>query len=926
MSRHRRHRRRPAVATLACAVATAALAAAWPTLAHAGKGQQTGVIEGVVFMDDGDAAIGAVVTLKGAVLVGGPQTVFTEHDGKFLFIDLPPGTYELKAELGDTQVAYAFDVRVRIAERRKLRLTLTSVEGETIVIEQERPPIDSSRSALSYNMDHEILESLPVDRRSFMALLHTFPGVLQFRYDAPLIRGGSWIDNQILIDGVNYSDPITNSALARFDFHSIGEIEVISGGLEADYGETMGGVINMVTRSGGDTHELGMRASVTPGLLSPTQEGEKSSNHYDLNVNLGGPLAKSQLKYFSSATYQFEFLPFPQPEGIDVAPGRSLHALLGFSKLTWEPVDRHKLTLHLSGYHENRANSAIEDVIEAAAQERARLGGATGQLSWKWLLQKTFVEVSAGLYYYDIEIEPISNDIDTPGAVDQMTGVVSINAPKIWHDRSQRWQLQTSVTHYAEALGAHEIKAGAELSLGRIRYEEARSGNEVLLNMGGPCVPEELVFTGCELAMRTGTQDADGNFVPGAFTAVATGRQIGLFVRDSWALGKGLRLNPGWRVDLGQVTAQSGELIADFKGWLGPRLGIIWDARDRGITVLRANYARYYQTGVLALPLFFGPSMRKEIYRFNPGTGQFDLYEQSRSTGGDTGGVIDLAKSKTPPTGQELLVGAEQAVSRRLKLGVTGIYRRMTHIYNSVEQNLIWNETGDNLIGFRDGAPHASYTLLTSEDFFREYSGVELSARGRFAEAGFVMASYTLARLVGTSEVDDTTDATNVVPFVVANPRQRQFLYGPLNSDRRHVVKASVVYALSKLDLTLGTTFTYASGAPYSRLFYNEFLSQYYDLRAPRGTDPGDLNDPNDDRELRMPALIEWNLYAAWNLASLTGQKDLLLETQVFNLLNRRSATYVQQRDLPADEPGGFGSPLKLQAPFRVTLGVSYRY
>ena len=142
---------------------------------------------------------------------------------------------------------------------------ITYPNHETIIVEGIRPPIDRTRSALTENLEADVFQNLPVARDSYVGLLSTIAGAaLHPRTETPTIRGGSFLDTQILIDGINYSDPLTNSALQRFDFYAIDEIQVLTGGLDADYGQALGGVVNIVTRSGGNEHKSGGRVTVSP--------------------------------------------------------------------------------------------------------------------------------------------------------------------------------------------------------------------------------------------------------------------------------------------------------------------------------------------------------------------------------------------------------------------------------------------------------------------------------------------------------------------------------------------------------------------------------------------------------------------------------------------------------------------------------------
>jgi hypothetical protein len=133
-------------------------------------------------------------------------------------------------------------------------------------------------------------------------------------------------------------------------------------------------------------------------------------------------------------------------------------------------------------------------------------------------------------------------------------------------------------------------------------------------------------------------------------------------------------------------------------------------------------------------------------------------------------------------------------------------------------------------------------------------------------------------------------------------------------------VKANLVYSATRW-MSLGMMYNYYSGTPYNRLFYNDLSKGYTDYRATIGTSPGaNLNDPGDDRPLRLPDIHDLSAQMRINLLPFIGQK-LEVYANVLNVLGLRTTTSVVQNDT-AD----FGSQAGRMAPFRIRLGLNYRY
>jgi hypothetical protein len=173
--------------------------------------------------------------------------------------------------------------------------------------------------------------------------------------------------------------------------------------------------------------------------------------------------------------------------------------------------------------------------------------------------------------------------------------------------------------------------------------------------------------------------------------------------------------------------------------------------------------------------------------------------------------------------------------------------------------------------------------------------------------------SYTWSRLEGNVFLEEDNEFGDIPPRNV-------YLYGPSPYDRRHEVRASMAYQLTDW-LSTGVVYNYYSGAPYSRKFFNSETGKYEDYRARVGTDPGaNVNDPGDDRQLRMPDIMKLNLQLRANLKPLF-KVNLELFTDIINILGLRTATAVY-----VENSSSFGQPSAFLDPFRVRIGARFRY
>jgi hypothetical protein len=180
---------------------------------------------------------------------------------------------------------------------------------------------------------------------------------------------------------------------------------------------------------------------------------------------------------------------------------------------------------------------------------------------------------------------------------------------------------------------------------------------------------------------------------------------------------------------------------------------------------------------------------------------------------------------------------------------------------------------------------------------------------GRFKLKG----SYTWSRLDGT-----VMDGNN---NLYGDREARDlFLDGPLPDDHRHEVKVNLSYAMTNW-LSTTVRYSYYSGLPYSRRFRNSITNSYDDFRAQVGNNPGNnINDPTDDRSLRLPDIHSLNAQVAVNFRPLIGQQ---LETyvDVLNVLGMRTPNAVEE-----NSGALFGTPRGWEGPLRIRLGMRYRY
>ena len=248
----------------------------------------TGSIAGRVVDGQGLAVPGATVTV---IAPQGPRTFTTDADGGFFAPYLTPGAYEIKVELQGFRTLDRQNIDVRLGQRVELTLPLqVGSLSESVNVSGSAPVVDTSSTTTGTVLDSEMLQRIPIGRR-FSDTLYIAPGVSsggQVGEANPSMSGGSGLENQYVVDGVN----ITNAgygALGSYSivFGSLGngvpfdfveQTQVKTGGYQAEFGQSTGGVVNVVTKSGTNTLRGSAFAYYRPDSLEsvvrPGDDGE----------------------------------------------------------------------------------------------------------------------------------------------------------------------------------------------------------------------------------------------------------------------------------------------------------------------------------------------------------------------------------------------------------------------------------------------------------------------------------------------------------------------------------------------------------------------------------------------------------------------------------------------------------------------------
>lgn len=359
---------------LALLLALAPAARAWAQVADA-------VVE-VIVLDESGAALPGVSVTVGRPDTGFQQTLVTDSVGVARALGIPPGIYDVRLELAGFASVLEKGLAVRVGQTVRLAATMKVAQvAETVNVVATAPLVDVYKTDSSTNIVPEQIQSLPVADRDFQRLAFLTPGVQRerggnrFIGNAPVIgAAGNASQATIMVDGVDFTDPVLGLARARFSQEAIGEFRVIANRFDPEIGGSAGGALSVVTKSGTNDVKGSLFGFFRDTSLRKQGALDLQKNPYSrqqFGGTVGGPLVKDQTHYFFS---------FEQVAEDTVVPFRPGGAYASQAADLPYPFNQSLVSGGVDHKIDARQNLRVRAVFEHARQENFRTGGL-GDLS-----------------------------------------------------------------------------------------------------------------------------------------------------------------------------------------------------------------------------------------------------------------------------------------------------------------------------------------------------------------------------------------------------------------------------------------------------------------------------------------------------------------------------------------------------------------
>ena len=814
------------------------------------QGVQTGTVRGVVQDEQGLAVPGVTVTVTSPALQG-PRVVISDAAGSFVFPNLPPGTYQVKFELSGFATVTQNSV-VPLGGIIQQNVTMrTAGLTETVQVVAESPaPI--ATPVVGMNIKHEEIEALATPR-TLQGIATLSPGLSEQSPNGGqlVINGGFAFDNIFMVNGVDVNDNLFANPQNLFIEDAIEETQVLTSGISAEYGRFGGGVVNAITKSGGNKFSGSGRVNfLNPKWATETPfEVRNDVTRPDLNQHtyegtFGGPILKDHLWFFSAGRWASVQDPLTvQESGVQVLQDDKNKR--GELKLTGTFLTNHTIQGgYLNNAREISNTSGIESLI---ADERSLITrklpnnyyytNYRGVLGGGMLLEGQYSQ--RHFEFQGDGIDASTNIQDSP-FFSPAVGVV-YNSPYFCacdpEQRNNR-QLTAAATNFWSAAGTHQTKVGYEW------FRSQRTG-------GNSQSPTQYVFNTDYATDADGAPalDAAGRFIP-IFTpgrssidfypatigATLNVDNNSLYFQDHWAI------NSKWSADLGaryeHVNAvSSGDITSVNNNRIVPRLGTAYDIQGNGNHIVHLTYGQYsgrYNEALVGANSPVGnPADIFSLYRGPAGQG-IDFAAGLDTANypvrpGNAQVIVPTANVFTDPSMKSPLVH-EFTTSYGANIAQGKGYAEVAYVFRkttSMIEDFITREDGTTVVQFAgiNAGEVSNQVYRNTPDAHRQYQGMVFQGRFTPSARWTVNGQYTLQLQNEGNYAGEGVNAPGATsrlgdyPEAFASEAQRFYPDGRLSGFQRHRVRAWTIYnfGLGRAgDLSVSGLWRIDSGGVYS--------------------------------------------------------------------------------------------------------------
>lgn len=328
-----------------------------------------------------DSQTGEPLVGANIIIVGTEFGAATNLDGNFVILNIPPGSYSVKVSYIGYQVSLFNDLQIIVDQTTQLPAELTpeSIQVEEVIVTATTPMIQKDVTSSVSVIRRDQIEALPVS--TFTDLLSLQAGVVETGSNNLHIRGGRSNEVAYLVDGVYVKDPLLGGLSLEISNDAIQEMSLLSGTFNAEYGNALSGVVNIVTRDGDENFSAKVEARTSEFGIDRYSELHESR----VNGNLSGPFFLNKLTFFVSGEMdnRGSYLPFGYNKLSSI-----------FTKLTLTSIPLVKISVQNRGSKGNNQNYSHS--YKYIPERYLKVNTDS------WQSSLTFTHTAANNFFYDI--------------------------------------------------------------------------------------------------------------------------------------------------------------------------------------------------------------------------------------------------------------------------------------------------------------------------------------------------------------------------------------------------------------------------------------------------------------------------------------------------------------------------------------------
>ena len=638
----------------------------------------TGDITGRVTDPQGKVVSGATVTVTNKA-TSALRSATTNDSGDYTITELPPGKYDVAAEAKGFSKALLPDFELNVGAKVTQNFELKPGEvTATVQVTSEGAPVETTKSEIGGVVNSTEVQNLPLINRTFANLAVIIPEARPVSTFDPTkthvgtigFSGGDGRQVDVNVDGADDKDNVVGSLLQNFAYESIQEFQVAEHRWSAESGRSVGGVVNVISKSGtNNLHGSGFFNFRGRGLRAKDFFEKRDSlekpdyNREEFGGSIGGPIRKDKLFFFGAIEHfrerQNVLVPTTNFTQISAIPGVTAAATIptpyNDTLLTVKADNTISGKQSMSYRYSFQKNNSPNDQVANPGDTDLTGGNTDDNKLHSFVVNHTYTLSSRKLNVFTFQFQTFENNIlgitTNPNIVFPavQTGA-NVNVPQ--QTKERKFQFRDDFSWLA---GKHSAKFGVNYIHTKLTgfFFFGANGYQILFFDNPLTIKNNVASINCPGSTSTTLVKCypQGFSTPGAVSEITfnTGagdtsqppfHQLALYFQDDYKVTPRLTLNLGLRWDanikmlvdqtnnrtmqilklLNNQRAQAitgSNLTRTTGSWreFQPRLGFAWDPKGDGRSVLRGGYGIFYDQIFQNLTLFSKQQTNPTIYQ-----------------------------------------------------------------------------------------------------------------------------------------------------------------------------------------------------------------------------------------------------------------------------------------------------------------------